>query len=310
MYSESITVRDFNSPDQLAADIAAKFHEWNGLRDTQLQYWEEVDKYVHGTDTSNLESHFNHKTFIPVIAEVHEDLQAIMYGTVFPHNDWLGWQPNDIQAATIEKRENVLSFMKHIHSMNDFKNTFRKLLDDYSRYGNSFAQVVFDSDTKELEDGTTEAGYSGPSVRRISPYDIVFNPTVPDFESTPKIIRTVRTVGGFIDWVEGLRASGIEINDEAVENVLQQRGSGIQTTNSTNRKNSQYFEAGMTSIESFQNEDYVELLWFYGNMFDMVERETHTNKLIVVVQGKDILFRKRRKSLTSLRRLGNLATRS
>lgn len=288
MRSEAVTFRDYGNAETAASDIALLFHEWNSYRDVQLTRWEEIDRYIHATDTKDMQDHFNHKTHIPVVSQIHEDLQAILYGTVFPHNDWLGWQPFDMDAASMDKRKKVLGYLKHAHGLNYFKNTVRGLLDDYTRYGNCFAQVCYTSESKEEEDGTVTPGYAGPALKRISPYDIVFDPTAATFEATPKIVQEIQTKGGFISFVDNLRSQGIEISDEAVKYVLEKSTGRGQQDTSTTRKNAQYQQ--MTSIESFQRTSSVRLLWFYGSIFDNDQQELHSNRLIVTVDEKFTLF--------------------
>ena len=88
-----ITLNYSNKP-KLANEIALYKHEWNSVRTSACDMWAEIDSYIHATDTSMLEGgeFFDHKTFIPIISEIHEDLIAIIFSTVFPHEDWLSWK--------------------------------------------------------------------------------------------------------------------------------------------------------------------------------------------------------------------------
>lgn len=290
MAKETVTFRDYGDKSITAGDVASLFSEWDGLRETQLSLWEEIDRYVHSTDNSDFSDHFNHSTFIPVVSEIHDDLQSIMYGTVFPHNDWLGWQPMDQGALDTEKRKKVLSYLKHIHTLNGLRETMRKVLDDYTRYGNCFVQVVYENRSQETESGEVIPDYSGPSLRRISPYDIVFNPTATSFENTPKIIRELKSIGGFMSWVQGLQARGVQVDEEAIERVRNPNRSSTGVATSVEHKNAQYIPAGMNSIESYYNSGYVEILWFYGSVYDKETQEVTPNRLITVVDGSCVLF--------------------
>lgn len=289
MTAETVTFRQYNDPEQTASDIMYLFHEWNSFKEKQMELWSEIDKYIHATDNSDFNSDFDHNTFIPVVSEIHEDLQAILYSTIFPHNDWLGWQPFDMAATTKEKRKAVLSYIKHIHGMNGFKHTIRKVIDDFTRYGNSFVQVVHENEVQENEDGTSSVGYIGPSVRRISPYDIVFNPTASSFEKTPKLVKAMKSIGGFVEWTNRLRDRGIPINEEAVQKALEVRRGNSQSDTNTTHKNAQY-QGGFNSIESYYIDGYIELLWFYGDVYDEETEQVYRNRLIVTVDGSNVLF--------------------
>lgn len=287
---ETVQFKSFDSDNIIASEVGSIFHKWNSYRDEQLSLWQEIDNYVHATDNTPFNSNFDHNTFIPVISEIHEDLQAILYSTIFPHNDWLGWQPFDREAATVEKRKNVLGYIKHIHQLNEFKCVVRKLIDDYTRYGNCFAQVVHVNEQKVLEDGTVDTGYVGPKVKRISPLDIVFNPTAPSFQDTAKIYQEHRSLGGFLEWAKSLEANGTVVNMEAVENVLSTRRGNANSDTSTTRKNAQYLQSGFNSIESYMTDGFVELLWFYGDVYSEVDRKVHKNRRIVVLDRTWVLI--------------------
>ena len=279
----------YSNKAQLAAEIALYKHEWNSARSSTCDMWAEIDGYIHATDTSMLEGgeFFDHKTFIPVISEIHEDLIAIIYSTVFPHEDWLSWKGFDVKAIAQEKRRKLLSMIKQVHSLNGFSTTFRKVVDDLVRYGNCFVDVGFVNETQTEEDETV-SGYVGPKPIRISPYDIVFNPTAQEFDKTPKIITSLISTGEFKEFIEGLGETS-EIEDETLRLLLARRAGG-GTDNSDAYKESQYIAAGFGSIKEYYTSGMIELLWFYGDVFDDITQEIHKGRCIVVVDGNTVVY--------------------
>jgi len=75
-----------------------------------------------------------------------------------------------------------------------FKGEVEKIVQDYIDFGNCFGTVEWIDQRAEQKD-KTQTGFVGPAIRRISPLDIVFNPTAENFISSPKIIRSIISLG-------------------------------------------------------------------------------------------------------------------
>jgi hypothetical protein len=274
---------NYNNKSALAGDIAGYWEEWNSSRETALALWSEIDNYLLATDTSMLEGgeNFDHKTHIPIASELHEDLLAIVYSTMFPHEDWLGWKGFEINAITKQLRSKVKSYIKQCHALSGFNIQMRKVIDDLVRYGNCFAQAYYKNDTVDTEEGYL-SGYSGPAVKRISPYDIVFNPTATDFEKTPKIIRSLVSVGELLEFLENISDEDQMITSEETQSLLQRRTGGFRDR-AERYKDKQFIPQGFGSLDEYYSSGYVELLWFYGDILDEVETKVYKKRCIVVV---------------------------
>ena len=279
----------YSNKKQLAAEISLYKHEWNSVRSGACDMWAEIDSYIHATDTSMLEGgeFFDHKTFIPIISEIHEDLIAIIFSTVFPHEDWLSWKGYDAKAIATEKRRKLISMIKQVHSLNGFSATFRKVIDDLVRYGNCFVKVNYVNET-ETEDGETVSGFLGPKPVRISPYDIVFNPIAAEFSKTPKIITSLISTGEFKEFIDGLGEKN-EISNEELSQLLSRRAGG-STDNSDQYKDQQYLPAGFGTIKEYYSSGMIELLWFYGDVYDEATQEVHKGRCVVVVDGNTVVY--------------------
>jgi hypothetical protein len=83
-----------------------------------------------------------------------------------------------------------------------FKHEIDKVILDYIDYGNCFTTVEWIDERVQTPDGRTQMGYIGPAIRRISPLDIVFNPTAENFLSSPKIVRSIISLGELKDMLE------------------------------------------------------------------------------------------------------------
>ena len=281
MNKKALEVQSWLSPHQQAVKIADYWSSWNNLRERQRERWREIDSYIHATSTQDLmeQSAWDHTTHIPIVAEIYEDLVAIMNDTVIPHEDWLGWRPYDRSANSTQKRTAVLSYIKNRHELNGFNSTINHLLSDFVRYGNSFVLTV---------PQVNADGYVGPKPLRISPYDIVFNPTATDFENSPKIIRQIMDLGQFKMFCE---EQGDVIDKEVMQRVLDRRGGYAGVDSAELDKNTQYLPDGFGSVSSYFFESgMIELLWFYGDIYDQTSQELHRGRKIVVVDRTSILL--------------------
>ena len=283
---------NYNNKAALAGDIAGYWEEWNSSRETAMALWSEIDNYLLATDTSMLEGgeNFDHKTHIPIASELHEDLLAIVYSTMFPHEDWLGWKGFEINAITKQLRSKVKSYIKQCHALSGFNIQMRKVIDDLVRYGNCFAQAYYKNDTVDTEEGYL-SGYSGPAVKRISPFDIVFNPTATDFEKTPKIIRSLVSVGELLEFLENISDEDQMITSEETQSLLQRRTGGFRDR-AERYKDKQFIPQGFGSLDEYYSSGYVELLWFYGDILDEVETKVYKKRCIVVVDKDTIILDK------------------
>ena len=281
MNKKALEVQNWLSPNQQATRIADYWVSWNNAREKQRERWREIDAYIHATSTQDLmeQSAWDHTTHIPIAAEIFEDLVAIMNDTVIPHEDWLGWRPFDSTANSKQKRDKVLAYIRNRHELNGFNTTMNELLSDFIRYGNAFVMTVAK---------TSMDGYIGPVPVRISPYDIVFNPTATKFENTPKIIRQVMDLGEFKMFCE---EHSEDVSQEVMQQVLDRRGSYGSVDLAELDKNTQYLPDGFSSLSTyFMNSGMVELLWFFGDVYDSTTQELHKNRKMIIVDRVNVLL--------------------
>jgi len=283
---------DYQDKSALADGIVSHWSSWNSSRTQAMELWAEIDSYLHATDTSMLEggTNFDHKTHLPILSELHEDLIAIVYSTLFPHDDWLSWKGFEINAITKQIRQKVLSYIKQCHSMNGFNVEMRKVVDDLVRYGNCFGQGYYKNNSMESAGGMI-SGYAGPATKRISPYDIAFNPVAKEFSKTPKIIRELLTMGDFYEFVSSASEEDCCISEEELSEIMKRRTGG-NNDYSERYKEKQYIPAGFGSIDEYYTSGYIELLWFYGDIFNDTDGTFSKKRCVVVVDRDTVVIDK------------------
>jgi hypothetical protein len=281
--------------DDLGCAIANMWRTWNMLRNEKMLEWEEVRKYVFAVDTTkttNSQLPWKNKTTIPKLCQIRDNLAANYMAAMFPKRKWVKWVADERDSNTKEKRETIESYMCHAIEQPGFKEEIEKLVLDYIDYGNVFATVEWVDNRVEQKD-KSQVGYVGPAPRRISPLDIVMNPVAPSFEKSPKIVRSLVSMGEVKEILERLttnenRAAYEELFDYMVNLRLQARHSAGAATE-LRSQNELFNIDGFTNFQSYLQGDYVELLTFYGDIYDYETKTYFRNHVIMVADRHKVL---------------------
>lgn len=266
--------------DAKATQIAEQFEEWNTYRRRWNEEKKELRDFVYATDTrttSVSKLPWSNSTTTPKLTQIYDNLKANYTATLFPNSNWMRWIPVEPSDATRVKRDAAQAYMDAKVKQSNFRNTVESLVDDYILTGNCFGTVVWANESYKIsEDDEYVGGYVGPRLMRISPYDICFDPTASTFKHTPKIVRSIKTLGEVANEFEGTP----ELED-ILGRMLHNR-SEVGSSNQTD-KSQGFIADGFGSIENYYQSSYVEFLTFYGDIFDRYEQKLHKNRIITVV---------------------------
>ena len=276
----ALDVDNLINADAKATQIAEQWESWNTYRRRWLEEKKELRDYVYATDTrttSNSKLPWSNSTTTPKLTQIYDNLKANYTATLFPNNQWMRWIPVDPSDATRAKRDAAQAYMDAKVKQSGMRRTVEELIDDYILTGNCFGTVEWVNESFKIsDDDDYVGGYVGPRLIRISPYDICFDPTAADFKHTPKIVRTVKTLGEVANEFEGTPEL-----DEIFSRMLHNRsevGAAHQT-----EKGQGFIADGFGSIENYYQSSYVEFLTFYGDIFDRHNQKLHKNRIITVV---------------------------
>lgn len=274
-----------NKREELAKYVAYEWHRYNSQRQQKIKDWKELRNYVFATDTTtttNASLPWKNSTTLPKLCQIRDNLHSNYVSALFPNDEWMRWEAYSKDDGTKEKVRSITAYMSNKARQSHFKTEMSRLLYDYIDYGNAFATVDFEASYVLDSLGNKVTTYIGPRVHRISPLDIVFNPLASSFKESFKIIRTIRTVGelakmarnnpkqyGFYaeaiskrnTMVKYANAYGIEDNDKAEGMMID--GFGNYT---------EYLQSG-----------YVEILEFFGDIYDIETGETLDNQVVTVI---------------------------
>ena len=279
MANRSLDVSHLLSPDALATDIAERFEEWSTYRRTWTEEKKELRNYVYATDTKTTTNNKNgwaNSTTTPKICQIYDNLKANYEGALFPQEVNFRFMPGNRETNTKGKVEAVQSYMEAKVKQSNFRTTVDRWLDDWVLTGNAFGTVDYVREITTLESGETISGYTGPVAVRISPYDIAFDPSAADFKSTPKIVRTIKTLGQI--------AVEAETNPALADVFAKMQWNRTEVGSSGQTEKSNGFIAdGFSSIENYYQSGYVECLTFYGDIFDRNTGKVLVNRVITVI---------------------------
>lgn len=275
-------IRALVSPDEKSAWVSNLWTKYNNQRVKKIEEWQELQKYLFATSTkttSNRTLPWTHTTTTPKLTQIRDNLHSNYISSLFPNDKWLTWQAFTKNDAKKAKAENIKAYMENKTREGGFRNTISHLLYDYIDTGNCFAMPTFETRYKETDIEKTK-DFVGPKAVRISPYDIVFNPSAASFEDTFKIVRSMTTLGA----LKKLQMTNPE--DMGLSEYLDKRAS-IQK-NATKFMSEDWAKADLYQVDGFGSlneyfmSDNVELLEFYGDYHDSLTGELYVNRLITI----------------------------
>jgi len=290
------------TPDNLGIQIAEKWIKWDTLRAERKREWAEARAYLFATDTtktSNSQLPWNNKTTIPKLTQIRDNLFSNYMASMFPRRKWLSWEGDAEVDEEANKSQAITDYMSWAIERSDFETEVAKLVLDYIDYGNAFGTVDWDDGRSFLDDEETQVGYVGSRIRRISPFDIVFNPTATSFEKSPKIVRSIISLGELQSMMHKESSNDEErkVANDLFKYLMQYRQQATAHSGDLHYKDEFYQVDGFESFREYLGSDHAEVLTFYGDIYD---RETNTflrNHVIMVVDRHKVIVKKQHPSI-------------
>ena len=286
-----------DEPHQLAEEITNKYVEWRSAKMEATTRWKEVISYVYATstrETSNSstgglegEGGWHHSTTLPKLTQLYDNLIANYRFALFPNEDWFEFKGTSQDSVLQEKRVLAENFLKTKHRTNNFETVVLQLLDDWVLYGNCFAEVTYEIKSSIDKDGNVVIDTETPVVNRRSPHDIVFLPTASSFEAAPKITRDVQSLGEFLRDID--ENPTLNYDPKVVEQMKEFRRGAQGDTDGTIDKSIQMQLDGFGSYSTYLSSGQVEVLKFYGDIYDIFNDKLLKNHEITVVDRRWVL---------------------
>ncbi len=289
-----LNIEEILQPDSVAQKISNQYMTWESFRQIKVSQWEEIQRYIFATstkDTSNSKLPWSNTTTIPKMCQIRDNLGANYIATMFPKKKNVEWQGYSRDDNTLEKRQTIEEYMCWVQDQPDYVKEISKCIFDYIDYGNCFAMPEWFDGRATTPDQQSKVGYVGPRLRRISPLDIVFDPTATTFVEAPKIIRSLISLGEVKEMLERDSKTPEEAADaQALYDYLKDlRIRSISHTGNQVTKDVIYQIAGFDSYQSYLASNTVEVLTFYGDMYDEGNDKYYRNQIIKIVDRHKII---------------------
>lgn len=283
----------FQDRDFAAAEIARNWDTWVQARREAEHRWQEALQYCTAADTrstSNVQNPWDNSTNLSKMGQIADNLEANYEPALMPNDNWFRFEADTTNSASIELRKKIEAYLRTKNRLNNFVLELKKCIRDWIYTGNCFGEVFYHTEYVYPK-GSDEPveGYTGPKFRRISPYDIVFNPLASDFDHSPKIKRTLYSIGELAKLARDAR--GDENNWAAKAFALARElraASGQVGREETLKLYNLPFEGFGTSYDYLMS-GTVEILTFYGDLYNVQTDDLMTNREIMVVDRRKVV---------------------
>ena len=291
MAKKTLDVRKDLGRTNLAEFISYTWQSYHTQRIGIINQWKELRDYVFATDTStttNGKLPWKNSTTTPKLCQIRDNLHSNYISALFPNDEWLQWEAYSRQGAAKDKAEAIRAYMSNKTRISGFRDEIDKLVYDYIDYGNAFATTDYVTAYMTNTANEKVIDYQGPVAKRISPYDIVFNPLANSFAESWKIVRAIKTLGE-------LKADSLEQPDNVkLHEALLKRAklkSVLQTHSIEDQDKAQGFSIdGFGNYSEYINSGYVELLNFYGDYYDEETDTLYKGHHIVVMDRMHVVY--------------------
>lgn len=277
----------------LADQIQSLYVQWQNGRKLWLERVKEVVQYVYATstkETSNVTNPWSHTTVVPKLTQIHDNLGANYAAALFGRREFFTFEPATQDDASFQKRQAIVNYLATKHDYSGFFAVMKTLLDDWVQTGNCFVRVDYVREIECDADGSEFVQYEGPKLFRISPYDIVFDPTISAFKDAPKIVRTLITRGELVRRMES--PEGQDYDPVTVQQVKDFYTVVAGWREADINRNIQMQMDGFTTPATYFRSGKVELLDFIGDIYDANKQELHKQQIITVVDRRYVLRHK------------------
>ncbi len=296
MAGKTVDIETILTKDTLGCTIAEMFINWDNSRDTWKSLAEETRRYIFATDTTqttNGKLPWKNKTTFPKLTQIRDNLIANYEANLFPKRKWLFWEGGTEDDNSKAKKDAIENYMRMVVSQPEFKKEIRKILTDYVDDGNCFVTPEWIDERVEITSGgkQTKVGYVGPTAKRIAPLDIVFNPIANTFNKSPKIVRVIWTVGEVKRMLDSITTDENRDTIEKLWNYMRdvRQKASTASPGSFTQKDAYLSMDGFDSYASYLSSGYCELLFFYGDMFDVNTGDMFTNAKIIVADRHKVI---------------------
>lgn len=274
--------------DSLANKITDMWVRWDSGRSVWKANQQELRNYLFATDTrttSNSKLPWKNSTVTPKLTQIRDNLHANYMAALFPSENWFFFESTDQNKNLAAKRQAIVNYLKQKLKASDFQLLVSQLIYDYIDFGNVVVTYDYVRDIISDETGNVVKRYIGPKAYRINPNDIVFNPLAETFTKTPVVRRMLKSIGDLLSDIE--TKPNLNYNKAVVEKAMSFRQN--YRDDPEFKKEVNMAIDGFGSADEYLESDMVELLEFWGDIYDPDTKSLLRNQLVTIIDRKWVL---------------------
>jgi hypothetical protein len=284
-------IRELMAGDTLARQLSGLYNNWWIQRRQKEEEWRELRNYLFATDTTkttNSKLPWKNKTTLPKLTQIRDNLHANYMDALFPNDNWMKWEGYNLEDSTQKKRRAIESYLKNKIRESGFRETVSQLLYDYIDYGNVFAEVTYVNQVhKDPYTGEDITTYRGPKLARVSPFDIVFNPTAASFAESPKFTRYVKSLGELKKDIQ--YRPDLNYDESAFKRATEFRRHLSAFQMEDINKSEGYIIDGFGSLQEYYQSGLIEILEFEGDIYDENKDELLEKRIITIIDRQYVI---------------------
>ncbi len=274
--------------ETLAKEIANMWDKWQLARRPWLDEKKELREYLFATDTrktTNSKLPWKNSTVTPKLTQLRDNLHANYMAALFSSEEWFIWEGDEKDAVTKTKRDKIEAYMRNKLRAGKFELVVSQLVYDYIDYGNVIAGHEYVSQFKNDENGNPISTFIGPRAIRVSPLDVVFDPSASSFDESPFIHRVVKSFGELEK--DYKNKPGLNYNRGAIDKALSYRRNLKDYSDTL--KDAGWSVDGFKTLEEYYQSYNVELLHFWGDFYDNQTGTLYEDHIITVIDRCHVL---------------------
>jgi len=274
--------------DSLANKITDMWVRWDTGRSVWKSNQQELRNYLFATDTrttSNSKLPWKNSTVTPKLTQIRDNLHANYMAALFPSENWFFFESTDQNKDLAAKRQAIVNYLKQKLKASDFQLLVSQLIYDYIDFGNVIVTYDYVRDVISDETGNVVKRYIGPKAYRINPNDIVFNPLAETFTKTPVVRRMLKSIGDLLSDIE--TKPNLNYNKAVVDKAMSFRQN--YRDDPEFKKEINMAIDGFGSADEYLESDMVELLEFWGDIYDPDTKQLLRNQLVTIIDRKWVL---------------------
>lgn len=272
--------------DDQAVRIGRMWSEYSLLRSTALAMSGEVRQYINATsiDTTSA-NNLDHKnrTHQPKITQIRDILISKIWNVCLSKPNWFDFKAD--KTADKDVAQKLRALLRKKLEQKRFRTTVgRKLVADFVDFGNAIVEPEYKTELNTYN----KVIFRGSVASRIGPLDIVFNPILESFEDSPKIQKRSVHISNLYQ-LRDSKTVGMKFFNDALDRAIQLRQMPDLGDFETRLKSQGLSFDGYSGLNNYLQSDYVEMLIYRGDIFDLETQKYETNKILMVVDKMFVL---------------------